>query len=154
MWLLYFIPDTWVQFFIHAITLLGLVLYFASGFIYTLTNRWLPTVPQAALVIKVTGGIMLLAGIYFQGGHNEEMSWRLKVAEMQTKVAKAEAQSNEVTIKLIEAQSQKEDLLRQLNTKISIRIQQNKNAINQTCRLDPTVVQLYNEIVRGQVEQK
>jgi hypothetical protein len=45
--------------------------------------------------IQIASILLLVAGIYWYGGYSNEMLWRARVAEMEAKVAAAEAKSKE-----------------------------------------------------------
>jgi hypothetical protein len=149
MWLLNFIPDEWIRLFIHLLTACGALLYFASGFFYILTRKWLTSIPQAAMALKVIGGVIFVIGVFFEGGYGVEMSWRLRVAEVQAKVASAEKAAAEVNVRLVESENRQQLLQQQLTQTLARKIDQQRAQINQACHLDPAAIQIYNEIVLG-----
>ena len=103
LWLIMsFIPDEWIKLAIHAMVLFGIAVYFGSGLVRFLTKRWLTSLPQLMLLIKILGISLFITGVFFEGGYGVEMEWRAKVAEMQLKVAKAEADSAQANLKIIE----------------------------------------------------
>jgi hypothetical protein len=149
MWLLHFIPDEWIRLFIHALTALGAILYFTSGFFYAITKRWLAGIPQAAFAVKMIGGILFVIGVFFEGGYGVEMTWRAKVAEMEVKVAQAETASAQLNQRLAESEATQQNLQTRLTQRLASRIAEQKTTINQACRLDPAAISLYNEIIKG-----
>jgi hypothetical protein len=77
MWILNFLPDSFLVLVVHAITLLGIIgltVGFFLGFV--------PFIQAHSKVIKIVSTVILLAGVYLQGGLNTEMEWRQRVAEM------------------------------------------------------------------------
>ena len=117
LWLIMsFIPDEWVRLAIHATVILGIAVYFGSGLIRFLTNRWLAGLPQLMLGIKAIGALLLIVGIFFEGGYGVEMEWRTKAAELQLKIAKAEAESADANLKIIEITQKRQQ------EKISIKV--------------------------------
>jgi hypothetical protein len=81
MWILNFLPDSFLIFVTHAITSLG-----ALGIIIGFTLGMIPLIKQYSSTIKIVSTIILLAGIYLEGGLSTELEWRKRVAEMEEKV--------------------------------------------------------------------
>ena len=84
MFILSILPD----FVLHLILLagiLGTVVGFVLGFI--------PLINKYKLPIQICSLLILSLGVYLEGGLANEQEWRLKVAEVEAKLAKAEAQS-------------------------------------------------------------
>ena len=101
MWILNFLPDSFLILIIHAITaigILGLLVGFLLGFI--------PLIKAHSTVIKIVSTVILLVGIYLEGGLSNELEWRKRVAEMEEKVRVLEEQSkninNKVQTKIVE----------------------------------------------------
>lgn len=103
MWMLSFLPD----FVFHLITIcgiLGIVASFFFGFI--------PFVYQYKLPIQVVSIVLLVFGIYFEGGITNQAMWEAKVKELEVKVAQSEAKSAKQNIKIIEKIVTKEKVIR------------------------------------------
>jgi len=81
MWILNFLPDSFLIFVTHAITALG-----ALGIIIGFTLGMMPLIKQYGSTIKIISTVILLAGIYLEGGLSTELEWRRRVAEMEEKV--------------------------------------------------------------------
>lgn len=82
MLLLSFIPTEILQWIIHGIVLLGLF-----GFIYS------HFVPIYGKIISPIAILILVFGVYCEGGYFVEKEWRSKVEDMEKKVAAAEEKS-------------------------------------------------------------
>jgi hypothetical protein len=82
MWLLSFIPTEILQWIIHGIVLFGLF-----GFIYS------HFVPIYGKIISPIAILILVFGVYCEGGYFVEKEWRSKVEDMEKKVAAAEEKS-------------------------------------------------------------
>ena len=80
--LLSFIPTEILQWIIHGIVLLGLF-----GFIYS------HFVPIYGKIISPIAILILVFGVYCEGGYFVEKEWRSKVEDMEKKVAAAEEKS-------------------------------------------------------------
>ena len=92
MWILHFLPESLILFVTTSLLLAGLV---------TTTVSFLPVLAQYRIPTQVLGIALLVAGVYFRGGYSIEMEWRGRVAEMEQKVAAAEAQSRETNTKIV-----------------------------------------------------
>jgi len=139
IWLLNFLPD-FVFHLIVLISILGLVAATFFGFI--------PFVGKYALPVKIVSIVMLVIGIWFEGGISNNDAWLAKVKEMELKVAKAEAQSAETNTKLAY----------EINVKNKI-IKENSNAnskaitkyVTDECKLSNAAVSLHNSSSRNEV---
>ena len=87
MWILHFLPESLILFVTTALLLAGIV---------TTTISFLPVLAQYRTPTQVLGIALLVAGVYFRGGLSIEMEWRERVAEMEQKVAEAQAESQKV----------------------------------------------------------
>jgi len=87
MWILHFLPESLILFVTTALLLAGIV---------TTTISFLPVLAQYRTPTQVLGIALLVAGVYFRGGYSIEMEWRERVAEMEQKVAEAQAESQKV----------------------------------------------------------
>jgi hypothetical protein len=85
MWMLSLVPNEVLQWFVHGVLALSVIVFIASRFsgIYKL--------PLGAFAF-----VLLIFAVYFEGGYGVEMEWRNKVAQVQEKVKEAEEQSEKV----------------------------------------------------------
>lgn len=61
----------------------------------------IPVINQYRIPAQVLGIALLVVGVYWRGGYSIEMEWRERVAEVEAKVAAAEAQSKEENTKIV-----------------------------------------------------
>jgi len=87
MWILHFLPESLILFVTTSLLLAGIV---------TTTISFLPMLAQYRTPTQVLGIALLVAGVYLRGGLSIEMEWRERVAEMEQKVAEAQAESQKV----------------------------------------------------------
>jgi uncharacterized membrane protein len=93
MWLLSFLPDWWF----YALLALGLVGIFVS---YLMS--FIPFVSMYRNLIQATSIVAIVIGTYMAGAISNEDKWQLKIKDLELKLAKAEAQSAEENIKIVE----------------------------------------------------
>jgi len=108
MWILNFIPDTFLHMAIFAIIATGIVLYMSSFFL-----ALFPVLLPYRKVFRILSLFFVLLGIYFAGGYGTEMEWRKRVADMQAKIAIAEEQSKQANVKLDNKAQQKVKIVRE-----------------------------------------
>ena len=87
MWILHFLPESLILFVTTSLLLAGIV---------TTTISFLPMLAQYRTPTQVLGIALLVAGVYLRGGLSIEMEWSERVAEMEQKVAEAQAESQKV----------------------------------------------------------
>jgi hypothetical protein len=102
MWLLSFLPDSFLLYVVNGILVVGAVSSFLAFFVlHKILNKF-PALAPYHLLFQVVSAALLVAGIYFKGGYGVEMEWRSKVAELEAKVADAEARANTKNVEVQE----------------------------------------------------
>jgi hypothetical protein len=86
LWLISFLPD-W---FFHVIILLGIISIVVASVI-----KKLPTLYTYSFVAYFTGLVLIVSGVWFEGGLSEKAKWASKVKELEGKVQVAESRSRE-----------------------------------------------------------
>jgi cytochrome c biogenesis factor len=148
MWLLSFIPDWILQWAIHGLVILGLVLTFIGSLV-----RFIPVIQPYALVGRHLGIVLLVIGVFFEGGYVTEMSWRAKVNELQAKLKEAEVKSAEVNEKLTKEIVKNKELIREKVNQNAKDIESQRQNINAECNLSDTAWVLYNRAVEQKVSR-
>jgi hypothetical protein len=93
MWILSILPDAAIHI-IFGLGILGTIAGFVLGFI--------PFVKTYQFAIQICSIIVLVFGVYLEGGLADYKEWELRVKEMEAKVAQAEAQSANKNIEIQE----------------------------------------------------
>jgi len=96
MWMLHFLPDAVILWACNIVLLAGILLTVTAFFI-----QRIPVINQYRLPAQVLGIALLVAGVYWRGGYAVEQEWRERVAEVEARVAAAEAQSREANTKIV-----------------------------------------------------
>jgi energy-coupling factor transporter transmembrane protein EcfT len=96
MWILHFLPDTLILWICNIVLLAGIFLTVTAFFI-----KRIPVINQYRIPAQVLGIALLVLGVYWRGGYAIEMEWRERVAEVEARVAAAEAQSKEENVKIV-----------------------------------------------------
>lgn len=108
MWFLSVISPTALTLFVHAVFISGIVISVIGLF----TSKIPPIAPYGFL-FKIVGLMLFLFGLYFEGGLQNELSWRARVAEMEQKVAAAEEKSKEENVKIVTKVVKKTEVVRE-----------------------------------------
>ena len=104
MWILSILPDAAIHI-IFGLGILGTIAGFVLGFI--------PFVKTYQFAIQICSIVILVFGVYLEGGLAENKEWELKVKEMEAKVAQAEAQSANKNIEIQEKIVEKTKVIRE-----------------------------------------
>ena len=76
--------------------LAGILLTVAAFFI-----QRIPVINQYRAPAQILGIALLVIGVYWRGGYAVEQEWRERVAEVEARVAAAEAKSAEENVKIV-----------------------------------------------------
>jgi hypothetical protein len=148
MWFLSFIPDWILQWAIHGLVILGLVLTFIGSLV-----KFIPVIQPYALVGRQLGIVLLVVGVFFEGGYATEMSYRARIAEMQAKIKEAEVKSAQVNEKLANEVSKNKELIKEKVNRNAKDIEAKREAINAECKLSDDAWVLYNRAIEPKVSR-
>jgi hypothetical protein len=140
MWfLLSFVPDWFINYFVHII--------FGAGVVGIIVGAFLSKVPfvsQYGFLIKIVSNILFVVGLFLEGGLQTELAWRKKVADLQKKIEIAQQQSKETNAKIEQKVAEKvKNIKDNVNANRQI-IEENRVVINAECKLSDTAWLLYN----------
>ena len=93
MWLLNLMPD-WFYHLIVIVSILGLIVASVLKFV--------PFVSTYRLPIQVISALLLVFGVWMEGGIVNEAKWEARVRELEDKVKKAEEKSKEKNVEIQE----------------------------------------------------
>jgi hypothetical protein len=150
MWILHFLPDSFLIYVINAICLAG-----AAATVFGFFLGWVPFINRFKLPLQLLGIALLVAGVYFKGGYSTEMEWRARVEAMQAKVKVAEAKAKKANAQVQTKVVTKIVKIHDKAAKAKTIIQQNKEVINKDCKLSDEAVSAYNfSITKTKPEEK
>ncbi len=149
MWLLAWVPDSFLLWIIHTVLLAGIVGTVLSFFLLHRIVRWFPALAPYHLLIQIVSVTLLVGGVYFKGGFDTEANWRAKVAELELQVAKMNDQSTELNKKLEEERKKKQKVRVEYYNTVKTEIKEVEKQINADCKLDPKVNDLINKAAKN-----
>ena len=148
MWMLSFIPDSWLILVVHIIFglgILGLALTWVFGNIldhFTFISPYVKLIRSLSIVLFVSG-------LYFEGGIGAETKWREKVAALEEKVKIAETQSKEANIKLQAKVLEKIKIIQKNVVSNKQEINTHKVIIDSECKLNDKAIDIYNSSIKN-----
>ncbi len=103
-WMLSLLPD-W---FWHVVTITGAIALIAAWFL-----KRIPFISQYNIPLKIIGFVVLLLGIWMEGGVANEAKWQAKVAELEAKLKVAEEQANNKNVEIQERVVEKTKIIKE-----------------------------------------
>ena len=140
MWMLSFVPDALLHLVVIGIIFTGISIYAFSFILKVLP----PLIPYTGIV-RMLGTFLTVVGIYFFGSYSTEMSWRNKVAELESKVAVSEQQSKDANSKIETAVKEKIKYVKETQVVIQEHIKTVESKIDSMCKVAPEAVDILNE---------
>jgi hypothetical protein len=142
MWMLDFIPDSWLIWLTYAMLTTGVILYITSKLI-----SWIPIIKNYKLPIELVGVVLYGVGAFYVGGYGVEKLWRERVAAMEEKVKELEGRQAEV-VKVIETKVvTKIKTVEVVKEVIKKEIEYREKEINANCDVSPAAIEMFNKSV-------
>jgi len=141
MWfLLHLIPDNFLHLIVHGITVIGIV-----GFAISIFAKKIPFISSYGVMLGLISLLILVLGVYLEGGYGVEMMWRNKAADLQKQIAIAEEKSKTVNA-VIETQVVKElQTVHDVQVKWKEKLVTITEKIDAQCTVDPDAIDLLNK---------
>jgi len=136
MWILNLLPD-WIFHLIVLTGVLGLLASFFFGFI--------PFVSKYTLPIKVASLILLVIGIWFEGGISNNNAWLEKVHALEKKIAEAEVKSAQANTQLVSQIAQKNKEIATVQANLKDKIKRFTTIIDAECKVPADAINILNE---------
>lgn len=140
MWMLSFIPDSWIIWAIHAITIAGAVLFIIG----TIVKR-ISWINQYGMIMRIIGFVLFGAGLYFEGGRGCEVEWRNKVEVAQAEVAALKEKSKEINTKVVTKYIERVKVVKENTNAISAKINETiTEQDNANCSIPSSAIVLHD----------
>jgi hypothetical protein len=136
MWILDFLP-TWV---FHLVLIAGI-----SGLLASKVLTFVPMVSAYKLPLQVISAVLLVAGLYIEGGIANQEKWELRVKEMEAKVAKAEAESAKENTKIVEKVVKQLEVVRVRGDDIIKYVDKELIKYDDQCKIPKEFVKVHND---------
>lgn len=143
MWMLSFIPDSLIALIVHIILAVGVIGFFVGSF----ASKF-PFISAYGNIVKIVAGILLVAGLYLEGGIGVEEEWRNKVAEAEAKVKIAEEKSKQENVRIQTVYKDKVKIVKEQQIVIQERIKEVEKKIDAECKVASEAIDLLNQAAR------
>lgn len=145
MFLLSFLPDSFLEMVINAILISGAILTFLSFFVINkILMKW-PGMSPYYHLLQLVSAILLLAGVYFKGSYATEAEWRAKVKAAEEQVRIAEQQATEATAKVETKIVEKTKFIKQRAQVVVREVDREIVKYNNTCVIPTKFIELHNQ---------
>lgn len=145
MWLLHFLPDSFLEYVVNIVLLAGLIGTVLFCFVINRILRWFPALSPYYRALQITSVVVLLAGVYFKGGYSTEMEWRERVAEVEKKVAAAEEKSKKENVKIVEKVIKKTEYIKLKGKETISYIDREVTKYDSSCVIPNEFVKAHNQ---------
>lgn len=150
MWILHFLPDSFIQFIVHAILLAGLVGTFLTFFVINKILRAFPFLSKYVTMAQIVSAVLLVGGVYLEGGYSTEMQWRERVREVEAKVAEAEQQAKDANAKLDQKSQEKIKVIQGKQVIVKEYIDREVIKYDDSCKIPKEVVKAHNAAAKNE----
>lgn len=140
MWLLYFLPSSFVEYIIHAITIVG-----AIGLIVSIVFSKLPIIGRYGTIAKLIFFVLLLAGIFFQGGLYSQKEIKEQVQQLESKIKVSEEKAKEINKEKEIQYVTKVKRIKETEYVIKEKIKEVEKLIDAKCEVPPEAVNILNQ---------
>jgi predicted membrane metal-binding protein len=144
MWMLAFVPDSFLLYLVNMVFYTGLVCTILG---FLLRFKFLA---NYQFILQVVGVLALALGLYFKGGFEVEQQWRDRVKAMEAKVAAAEAKSKEVNTVIQERVVTQVKKIKEVQYKNREVIKQVEKIIDRDCTVPPEAIGILNAAARNE----
>jgi len=134
-WLLAFLP-VWI---IHSLFFVGL-----AGLLVAFFVQRIPFVKTYGYLIKIVSSILLVLGLFLQGALAYKESTALAVAELEAKLAKAEAKSQKTNVEIVEKIVKDTEVVRVKGKTITEYVDREVVKYENKCPLPTEVIRAHN----------
>jgi len=148
MWILQFLPDSFILYVVYSAIALGAVGLLASYII-----KVIPFLNIYRIPIQILSILLLTAGVYWYGGYSTEMWCRGETARLQEEIRKSEERAPVITKEVVTKYKDKILIVKRGVEVVKKEIEIKREIINEGCKLNPTAVEMYNKGVTGSVEE-
>ena len=136
IWLFSLLPD-WIFHLIVFVGILGLLAATFFGFI--------PFVSKYTLPVKVVSIVLLVIGVWFEGGLSNNQAWMDKVHALEKKIAEAEAKSAQANTLLVSKIAEKNKEIASIQSSVKNKIKQFTTIMDSECKIPAETISILND---------
>lgn len=144
MWLIHFLPDSFMIWLANILLIGGLAALAVTFFV-----RIFPFFNIYRIPIQIVSILAVALGIYYHGGIAVEQVWQARVHELEAKIAQSEKASRALNQRLEKSTQERSALVKKNRDSLDREIRLARREINTGCQLNPAAVRAYNSTVTG-----
>ena len=144
MWILHFLPDSFILWFCNILLFTGIVATVAGFVAHRVPALW-----SHQLGLKLGGILLLVLGVYFRGGLAVEQEWRERVATVEAKLAVAEKASAEANTQIDTRVQKQVTSIRQRMTYVKQYVDREVVRYNDQCVIPEPFIRAHNDAAEG-----
>jgi hypothetical protein len=149
MWILSFLPDSFLLFIVNTVLIAGIIGTVVSFFFINRLARWFPTIAPYYWVLQILSIIVLVAGVYFKGGYSVEQEWRDRVAALEAKIAIAEEKSKATNAEIQTKIVTKTKVIHDTKIVIQEKLKEVEKIINKDCTVASEAIDIHNAAAKN-----
>lgn len=149
MWLLSFLPDSFLLWIVNTILIAGIISFIATFFFINRLLRWFPTLAPYYLLLQIISTALLVGGIYFKGGYSVEQEWRDRVAALEAKIAIAEEKSKASNARIQTKIVTKTKVIHDTKIVIQEKLREVEKVINKECTVASEAIDIHNAAAKN-----
>lgn len=143
MWMLSFVPDALLHLVVYCVLFSGVALYVAGLFL----NFWPAALPYRE-PIRIAATLLTVAGVYFYGSYDTEMSWRNKVSDLEQQVKVSEEKAKDANTKVQTVYKDRVKVVTETQVVIQERIKEIEKRMDSQCVVDQEVIKILNDAAK------
>ncbi len=136
IWLFSLLPD----FIFHLIVLISILGLLAATFF-----GFIPFISKYTLPVKVVSIVLLIIGVWFEGGISNNNAWLEKVHALEKKIAEAEAKSAQANTMLVSKIAEKNKEIALVQSTLKNKIKQLASSMDAECKIPEETISILNE---------
>lgn len=140
MWILNFIPDI----FIHLLVLAGI-----AGSVAGIFLGVIPIIGKYRLPIQVISLVILSVGLFLEGGLSNQKDWRIKVAELETEIAKTRENAAKINTKIVTQVITKKQVIRERGEEVVKYIDREVVKYDKSCPIPQSVISAHDAAAKN-----
>jgi hypothetical protein len=144
-WILTVVP----AFLISLVLVIGLAGFFVATFVGKI-----PFVSQYRLPIQIVSLLLILTGVFLQGGMTYKQDMAIEVAELKRKLAIAEAKSQKTNVEIVEKIVKDTEVIRTRGKTVIEYVDREVIKYNDKCELPDEVIDAHNMAVSLTADKK
>lgn len=141
MWIVQVMPN-WVFHTLLAVGILGTIAGFVLGMI--------PLIKKYSMPIRIISPMILALALLLEGALLDNQVWQMRVLEMETKLAKAEAEAEKANSKISDKVSKKQQKIVVYQKGRTEYITRYVKQYDETCKIPNEVVKVHNSAAKNE----